>query len=390
MKIVMKHIVTLAFTLLPLLAFVQQMDLAEAIDRANKAGIEQIRAAADVERNALDIAVLDADTKPQLRAEANLPSYYKSSSAIRQPNGTINFLDISQDNSLASLQLSQRFTGSNTTIFAETSLNRFQDFEQGLTSFNSVPVRLGINQPLNAVNDFKWTKELLDIDNQIALSQQANVRENSAREVVISYFDLLLSQVNEEIAFTNKTNNRRLYDIAKERFTLGKISKSDLLQLELSLVSSEQSEIASKRSVVQSDSDLRTVMNYFENQEEMIIASLPPLKEAMTIDAKRASELAWNNRAFKQNVMQLVNQFNQLQDEVALASQSYAISKERYDIANQRFVLGNISITDLGLAFSERDNSWRNYIAVMRAYWVNYYTIRQLTLYDFENEQNIQ
>ena len=49
------------------------------------------------------------------------------------------------------------------------------------------------------------------------------------------YFDVLLAQANQEIAKTNKGVNEKLVEITQERFALGKTSKDELLQIEMSL-----------------------------------------------------------------------------------------------------------------------------------------------------------
>ena len=45
---------------------------------------------------------------------------------------------------------------------------------------------------------------------------------------------------------------------------------------------------------------------------------------------------------------------------------------------------GKSTILDLNAAISEKDNSRRAYIAALYNYWSLYYTLRSMTLYDFE------
>jgi outer membrane protein TolC len=52
------------------------------------------------------------------------------------------------------------------------------------------------------------------------------------------YFDLLLAQINLEIAQKNVDSNDTIFQIAQGRFNLGKITENDLLQVELNLVNS--------------------------------------------------------------------------------------------------------------------------------------------------------
>ena len=89
---------------------------------------------------------------------------------------------------------------------------------------------------------------------------------------------------------------------------------------------------------------------------------------------------------FEQEVFTLVKQFKMLRDQVAITSQSDNISLRRYDISKNRYLIGKISITDLSLALTEKDNAKRTYINSLRNFWDAYYNLRRLTLYDFEND----
>ncbi|MEL6844366.1 MAG: TolC family protein, partial [Bacteroidota bacterium] len=54
------------------------------------------------------------------------------------------------------------------------------------------------------------------------------------------FFELLLAQLDQQIAEANLSGNKSLYEIAEERFALGKISENDLLQLKFELVNAEK------------------------------------------------------------------------------------------------------------------------------------------------------
>jgi len=92
---------------------------------------------------------------------------------------------------------------------------------------------------------------------------------------------------------------------------------------------------------------------------------------------------------FEQEVFTLVKQFKMLRDQIVITSQSDLISLRRYDISKNRYLIGKISITDLSLALTEKDNAKRTYINSLRNFWDAYYNLRRLTLYDFENNQRL-
>jgi len=86
---------------------------------------------------------------------------------------------------------------------------------------------------------------------------------------------------------------------------------------------------------------------------------------------------------FKQNVYLNVMQFNLQDDQVLIAAKSDTIAQKRYDMTKQRFLIGKVDVLDLNIALSEKDGAKTNYIAALRKYWSNYYTLRRITLYDF-------
>jgi outer membrane protein TolC len=52
-------------------------------------------------------------------------------------------------------------------------------------------------------------------------------------------------------------------------------------------------------------------------------------------------------------------------------------------VARNRYRVGNISITELFRAQTEKDAARRGYIQALRAFWTSYYQLQRLTLYDF-------
>ena len=60
-----------------------------------------------------------------------------------------------------------------------------------------------------------------------------------------------------------------------------------------------------------------------------------------------------------------------------------------YDINKQRFILGKVDVNTLTLSQSRRMDALRNYLSILSNYWSCYYTIRKLTLFDFEKQESL-
>lgn len=93
---------------------------------------------------------------------------------------------------------------------------------------------------------------------------------------------------------------------------------------------------------------------------------------------------------FEQNIYVQVMQFNLQDDQVNIASTAERIAQSRYDVTKQRFLIGKIDVLNLNDALKEKDNSKRSYIQSLRNYWDYFYKIRQLTLFDFLQDKNLE
>jgi len=100
--------------------------------------------------------------------------------------------------------------------------------------------------------------------------------------------------------------------------------------------------------------------------------------------------------AYQQQILELENGieqrgliFSRLQNEIVLLQEIMEKAEERFQISNDRYILGNIDITNLTLAQREKDQTKRNFINALKSYWVSYYEIRALSGYDILNNKEI-
>lgn len=99
-----------------------------------------------------------------------------------------------------------------------------------------------------------------------------------------------------------------------------------------------------------------------------------------------ADDIAYEQAQFDLQVQNIVAEFRQLRDQVVLAELSKDIGDRRYEVARNRYRIGQIDITNLFIAQNERDAAQRGYIQAIRNYWISVYNLRRLTLYDFEDD----
>jgi outer membrane protein TolC len=90
---------------------------------------------------------------------------------------------------------------------------------------------------------------------------------------------------------------------------------------------------------------------------------------------------------FDQEIYLHVKRFKVLRKQMEGAKRADEIAEKRYLITKARFLDGKINLIDLNVATEERDKATRSYIIALRSFWQAYYTLRVLTLYDFEANQ---
>mgnify|MGYP001776443465 CR=1 FL=1 len=93
---------------------------------------------------------------------------------------------------------------------------------------------------------------------------------------------------------------------------------------------------------------------------------------------------------FQLNVRKLVKQFNLQGQRVRIAARTDRTAQRRAEVARRLYLLGKSSVLDLNASVSEKDAARRNYIASLNEYWSLFYTLRSLTLYDFEHGRTLE
>lgn len=93
---------------------------------------------------------------------------------------------------------------------------------------------------------------------------------------------------------------------------------------------------------------------------------------------------------FEQEIFLQVMQFNAQYKRLGIAAKADTVAQKRYEVARQRYLTGKISITDINIAQSEKDGAKQSYLQELQRFWIAYYTLRRLCLYDFETNQVIR
>ncbi|HEY9450005.1 MAG TPA: TolC family protein, partial [Gemmatimonadaceae bacterium] len=136
------------------------------------------------------------------------------------------------------------------------------------------------------------------------------------------------------------------------------------------------------------------------DQQQLTVSVAMPLIQwgarHADIEAARAEErrVASTNEAARESTAQEAHfaalQFTQAERLLALSAKSDTVGSKRFEVAKNRYVIGKIGINDLYVAQSEKDAALESYVRALRDYWLSYFRLRRLTLYDFAAGQRIE
>ncbi len=417
---------------------------------------------------------------PNLILNGTLPNYTQSTVPITQPDGSIEFKQVSNLTINSNLYLNQYIPLTGTQIYASTTFSRVQDYNKSNTLFSGSPFSIGFNQPIFAYNWMKWTKITEPMIYDESQKNFIQTIEGIAYNATSYFFNYLRIQTNFNLAKSSYDNSSDNLKIAQIKKKLGQISENDFSRIELSVLNAQKSMNSAKMDLKNADFTLKSYIGL--DQKEKIELQMPLLITLFDIDPQKALKEAKENRSeqvyyqrrlisaesqltqakrssglnatlsgnyglsnsaetfpgiysqplnqrmlqlsfsvpildwgkaassvkmaesnrdlvsfdvkqsfedFDRGVIVQVEQFGLLKDQLKTAEEADKVAANGYIIALKKFQNGEITITDMNIASSERVTAKLDYINSLATYWLAYYRLRILTLYDFEINQKI-
>ncbi len=418
---------------------------------------------------------------PNLILNGTLPNYAQSTIPVTQPDGSIEFKQVSNLSINSNLYLNQYIPLTGTQIYASTTFSRVQDYNKENTRYSGSPFSIGFNQPIFAYNWMKWTKILEPMIYDESQKNFIQTIEGIAYNATSYFFNYLRIQTNYNLAKNSYDNSSDNLKIAKIKKKLGQISDNDFSRIELSVLNAQKSMNSAKMDLKNADFSLKSYIGL--DQKEKIELQMPLLITLFDIDSQKALKEARENRSeqvyyqrrlisaesqltqakrssglnatlsgnyglsnsaenfagiysnplnqrmlqltfsvpildwgkaassvkmaesnrdlvsfdvkqsfedFDRGVIVQVEQFGLLKDQLKTAEEADKVAANGYIIALKKFQNGEITITDMNIASSERVTAKLDYINSLATYWLAYYRLRILTLYDFELDHKIK
>jgi outer membrane protein TolC len=232
--------------------------------------------------------------RPQLTLNGDMPNYIHNTSPVVQPDGSIEFKQISQVQTSAQLSLSQSIPQTGASIYAASSLYRIQDFMKNSVEFSGSPFQIGLYQPIFAYNGMKWSRKTEPLVYEEAQKDFIESIEEIALEATQSFFRYLSIQTNYNLAENNLQNSQDNLKIADVKKQLGKISENDYSRIQLSVLNAQKALNKARMDLKNAGFELKSFINLDQDQEIELVIPLDML--LFFIDGEKALSEARANR----------------------------------------------------------------------------------------------
>ncbi len=262
--------------------------------------------------------------------------------------------------------------------------------EMGQISKNDV-LQLELNQ-LNAQSDFTAAQSnykssmfkmraFLDIDEQIELDPQL---PGSVPDVLMDYSSAI-ERAHANNYFSQNIRRRQLeaeYAVAKAKGQLREVN----LYAQVGFTGTSTNfrdayDPLKDNQIVQIGFSI-PILDWGRRRGNVKVAE----SNRMTVESRLRKE----QMDFDQDIFILVERFNNQRGQVAISQRADTIAATRYDTNVETFMIGRLSTLDLNDSQVSKDESRQAYINQLYLYWMYYYQLRSLTLWDFAENRPIE
>jgi outer membrane protein TolC len=221
----------------------QQVTLKEAIKIAQENSLDAKLAHFSFLASYWTYRSFKAELLPSVNLSGGLMNYNRSLVEARNyDDGRLSYVSNNTLSNNLTLSVDQQIAATGGTISLMSYLHRLDQFTYNEKTFNTQPLRVSYSQPLRAFNSLKWQKKTAPLEYEIAQKRYSASMQDIAIRVTSLFFNVLSAQSNYQQSKATLADRETLYAMAQKRLELGTTTKSEVLQMELSVLNARVSE----------------------------------------------------------------------------------------------------------------------------------------------------
>ena len=178
-----------------------------------------------------------AELLPSVNLAGSLGNFNHSSVEARDAEtGRVNLVDNNSMTNTATFSVDQQIAATGGKVSLQSYLYRLDQFTYHEKTNNSQPLRISYTQPLRSYNALKWEKKTEPVKYQIAEKTYIANMQDITIKVANLFFNVLAAQSDYRQSQQTVNDREKLFELAQKRLRLTTTTKSEVLQMELSLI----------------------------------------------------------------------------------------------------------------------------------------------------------
>ncbi len=366
-------------------------------------------------------------TGGSISANSSLYYFNNVSSKSTQWNGTIFNIQLTQpvfafnpykwDKKIRPLvfEESKRSFVEEKEAISRDAAGRFFDVLKAQTNIQIAKFNLANNDTIYKIEQGRYNigttskDKLLQVELQLLRSRQDVAQANLDFQTNSLYLRTFIGLKDGEDFQLTMPENVPVFDVSiEEALSYAKQNRKDFIAFERRRLEAERDVAQAKGNRYSSTLNAQFGLNnsaltagdlYNNPQRQQVVNvgfSIPVLNWGRNYAAMQTAyanktlndyTIEQNEMRFDQEIITQVRQFELLWLQIEITKKSDEVAQERYNVAQNRYLIGKIDITNLNIALKEKDEAKRAYIEALRSFWVAYYDLRRLTLYDFSEKR---
>lgn len=252
----------------------QQISLGDAISLAQQQSYEAMVAKLSFLGQYWSYRSFKAELLPAVNMSGQLFQFNRSMVEARNfDDGRISYVENNSMSNSLSLSIDQNIVPLGGKLSLQSYLYRLDQFNYDTRIYNSQPLRLTYTQPLRAYNNLKWQKKMEPLKFERAKRAYLEAMEDVTIAVVRLFFNVLSAQSTYQQSVSTQNDRQYLFDIAQKRFELGTVTKSEILQLELSLLNAR---LEASNNLLTLNNQRFNLLSYLRLTDKENVELLPP------------------------------------------------------------------------------------------------------------------
>lgn len=228
---------------LPIKGYTQQITLNNAIKIAQENSLDAKSAHFSFLASYWTYRSFKAELLPSMNLSGGLMNYNRSLVEARNyDDGRLSYVSNNTLSNSLTFSVDQQIVATGGTVSLMSYLHRLDQFTYDEKTYNTQPLRISYTQPLRAFNSLKWQKKTAPLEYEIAQKRYASSMQDIAIRVTSLFFRVLSAQSDYQQSKATLADREALYAMAQKRLELGTTTKSEVLQMELSVLNARVSE----------------------------------------------------------------------------------------------------------------------------------------------------